>query len=312
MDSIEQFLKLVKDFAKDGKITSVEKIILAKKAAELGIDSSSLETIIEMELLNDSNSVTPDKDSLPSERKVINGTYGAVNKTDSTFEIWDSDPGDPIEFKWVDEEQRKLEIKIGTVSPKIELITELEFINLKDQVYFITTKDIILILKYYDGECALSWANEIRKEMNDFFGEIVGGENLEKKLEIEKQNKIVEKKREGRGKQNEERVETEDSVVNEDDEYNFEKNDSNYEEEQKKERDKEEIKRQLREEIFKLRDKARQSLDSAKDDLANAQSGSYNDKHVFTSSITRGGDVMNPDIIIIEAGKVIWKKGMRY
>ena len=34
-----------------------------------------------------------------------------MNKTDGTFEIWDSDPGDPIEFKWVDEEQRKLEIK---------------------------------------------------------------------------------------------------------------------------------------------------------------------------------------------------------
>ena len=51
----------------------------------------------------------------------MNGTYGAVNKTDSTFEIWDSDPGDPIEFKWVDEEQRKLEIKIGTVSPKIRV-----------------------------------------------------------------------------------------------------------------------------------------------------------------------------------------------
>ena len=35
MDSIEQFLKLVKDFAKDGKITSVEKIILAKRQQNL-------------------------------------------------------------------------------------------------------------------------------------------------------------------------------------------------------------------------------------------------------------------------------------
>ena len=58
MDSIEQFLKLVKDFAKDGKITSVRKIILAKGRQNFGIDSSSLEDQIEMELLNDFNSVT--------------------------------------------------------------------------------------------------------------------------------------------------------------------------------------------------------------------------------------------------------------
>ncbi len=57
MNATELFLKLVKDFAKDGKITDVEKILLQKKAVELGIDDESLETFIAMELANTTENI---------------------------------------------------------------------------------------------------------------------------------------------------------------------------------------------------------------------------------------------------------------
>ena len=50
MNNNELLLKLISEFAKDGEVSEIEKIILKEKATELGIDGNSLELLIQMEL----------------------------------------------------------------------------------------------------------------------------------------------------------------------------------------------------------------------------------------------------------------------
>lgn len=74
MDSNKDiFMKLIKEFAKDGQISEMEMMILKEKASAYGIDESSLNVLLEIELDGVSNTPNPQKESFSS---------GALNTAD--------------------------------------------------------------------------------------------------------------------------------------------------------------------------------------------------------------------------------------
>src|ERR1017187_2679964 len=69
MDNKDLFMKLLKEFAKDGEISEMEMMILKEKATTVGIDENSLNILIEMELASVSNTDTPTNDSVQKTMK---------------------------------------------------------------------------------------------------------------------------------------------------------------------------------------------------------------------------------------------------
>lgn len=120
-----------------------------------------------------------------------------------------------------------------------------------------------------------------RKVHEDELRQIYEKEELRKRIESEKQR---EKERIDREKERE----------------------LNRRDEKRKARQKEEEDRELKETV----DEYQQEIDK----LAEVESGNYGsgDIHTFSSAITRGGDIVNPDKIIIEADKITWKKRSKY
>lgn len=129
-----------------------------------------------------------------------------------------------------------------------------------------------------------------RKAHNARMAQIEEEENLRNKREAERQEELENNRSEQRRKREEE----EESKKREEEEES-----DNY---------KEELRQQYKEEMLKIKDEAQQSLDSARENIDNIRNGTFNDRHEFSSSVTRGGDIINPDKIIIEDGKVTWKK----
>jgi len=147
METTDIFLKLIKEFAKDGQISEVKMMILKEKAATLEIEDSALNMLIEMELTNQvkipSSSVmqseekikvplaaseigldtTTSSDKPVSKEqanqtkipKIHNGTWiekTSIEGREDEFFILADDGGGAYSFSWVDKDKGKIKIKI--------------------------------------------------------------------------------------------------------------------------------------------------------------------------------------------------------
>ena len=143
METTDIFLKLIKEFAKDGQISEVKMMILKEKAATLEIEDSALNMLIEMELTNQvkipSSSVmqseekikvplaaseigldtTTSSDKPVSKEqanqtkipKIHNGTWiekTSIEGREDEFFILADDGGGAYSFSWVDKDKGKI------------------------------------------------------------------------------------------------------------------------------------------------------------------------------------------------------------
>lgn len=263
METEKIFLNLIKEFSKDGKISATERAILINKATSLGIDESSLNLLIQMEL--GSKDVTLDSQTKKFD-ELTEEKHQQIERIEKYLKaIWDK--GDRMKFaeeyevNKTDIESERLDVKYCLALFELHEYDKAEnncirgFEKYNNPMFYSILGVVYEALeKYYDARDYLEKAISLGRDDNETLADI---NNRIKEIESEKEREQDEEDRER--------------------------------------------KRQER----KLKDEDRRKITGRNKD----EDQEIENIHAeFSSSVTRGGNLLTPDKIIITDGAVTWRK----